>query len=201
MKRPDSLRRMTPFALVVLLLPACSGSVNEAGDTTLAPTTTTTTTAPTTTTTVVESATTTSDVTGSEVAPFHEMPAFSVAVVGTATCIFSMPTEGLTIDCDLDLTDPRVSGTEISSGYEFFAWGKNGRAWIGDGVITNPDGTWTGSLQGAENASGSSPVGEAHYFGEGAYEGLEFHYYFMHPEPVTGDTGPVEIRGWIYESG
>jgi hypothetical protein len=55
---------LIPLTLVVLLLPACSDSVDEAGDTTLAPTTTeavtTTTTAPTTTTTVDETTTTTS---------------------------------------------------------------------------------------------------------------------------------------------
>jgi hypothetical protein len=37
MMRPLSLRWLIPFALVVLLLPACSGSGEEAADTTLAP--------------------------------------------------------------------------------------------------------------------------------------------------------------------
>jgi hypothetical protein len=54
MVRPLSVRWLIPFALVVLLVPACSDSTDEAADTTHAPTTTTevvttTTTAPTTT--------------------------------------------------------------------------------------------------------------------------------------------------------
>ncbi len=53
MMRPLSLRWLVPLALVVLLLPACSDSGDEAADTTLAPTSTTeamtTTAAPTTT--------------------------------------------------------------------------------------------------------------------------------------------------------
>ncbi len=40
MMRSLSLRWLTPFALVVLMLPACSDSADEAADTTLAPTTT-----------------------------------------------------------------------------------------------------------------------------------------------------------------
>ena len=54
MMRPFTLRWLIPFALVVLLLPGCGDSSDEATDTTLAPTTTTavptTTAAPTTTT-------------------------------------------------------------------------------------------------------------------------------------------------------
>jgi hypothetical protein len=53
MMRPLSLRRLIPFILIVLLLPACGDSADDAADTTLAPTTTTlpptTTAAPTTT--------------------------------------------------------------------------------------------------------------------------------------------------------
>ena len=53
MTRPLSVRRLIPFALVVLMLPACSDSGDEAADTTLASTTVaaaaTTTTATTTT--------------------------------------------------------------------------------------------------------------------------------------------------------
>jgi hypothetical protein len=65
MMRPFSLRWLVPLALVVLLLPACSDSGDEATDTTVAPTATaaaTTTEAPTTTieaTTAPTSATTT----------------------------------------------------------------------------------------------------------------------------------------------
>jgi hypothetical protein len=40
MVRPLSVRWLIPFALVVLLVPACSDSTDEAADTTHAPTTT-----------------------------------------------------------------------------------------------------------------------------------------------------------------
>ena len=61
-----------------------------------------------------------------------------------------------------------------------------------DAVITNDEGSWSGSAQAAENDD-AIPSGEAHYVGEGAYEGLEFHYYFFHAD--LGDD--AEIRGWI----
>jgi hypothetical protein len=61
MMRPLSVRWLIPFALVVLLVPACSDSADEAADTTLAPTTTEATT--TTTTTTAAPTTTTVDTT------------------------------------------------------------------------------------------------------------------------------------------
>ena len=72
MKRPYLLRRMTPFALVVLLLAACSGSSDESADTTLAPSTTeqaTTTVAPTTATAAPTTTTTVAPTTTTTVAP------------------------------------------------------------------------------------------------------------------------------------
>ena len=39
-----------------------------------------------------------------------------------------------------------------------------------------------------------APCGETHYEGEGAYTGLEFHYYFCHTEDEA------QLRGWIYQS-
>ena len=46
-----------------------------------------------------------------------------------------------------------------------------------------------------DDAAVPAPIGEAHYIGEGAYEGLEFHYYFADLEIAEG--GPVVVHGWI----
>ena len=92
------------------------------------------------------------------------------------------------------MNDPRVSGTERQDRFRFVI-GRPGFAtvWVSEeATITNADGTWRGSVQAAES-SDAWPIGEAHYVGEGAYEGLEFHYYFA-------DIGPVELHGWIFSS-
>jgi hypothetical protein len=53
-----------------------------------------------------------------------------------------------------------------------------------------------GSAQVAtDDAALPAQVGEAHYFGEGAYEGLEFHYYFA--DLGIAEGGTVVMHGWI----
>jgi hypothetical protein len=133
-------------------------------------------------------------------APFHVVPPDATVVAGTADCEFS--DDGLGADgepgaflvvCELDLTDPRVSGTERHDRFDFVQEGPDGMVWlVEDATITNADGTWRGSAQAAED-NRAIPSGEAHYVGEGAYEGLEFHYYFFHAD--LGDE--AEVRGWI----
>ncbi len=61
-----------------------------------------------------------------------------------------------------------------------------------EAVLTNDEGSWRGSVEGAEGRD-TLPSGEVHYVGEGAYEGLEFHHYF------AADQDPAEavVRGWI----
>ena len=54
-------------------------------------------------------------------------------------------------------------------------------------VITNAEGTWRGSAQGADDP-GANPTGEAHFLGEGGYEGLEFHYYFDQTHRPMGES-------------
>lgn len=126
-----------------------------------------------------------------EAAPFHAVPDDSVAVTGTATCDTSWLGGLLTVECVLDMSDPRVSGNEIQPDIHFFAAGLDARVWmVEEAVITNEDGTWRGSAQGAEDLAGT-PIGEAHYVGEGGYEGLVFHYYFADLDDQ------VELRGWI----
>lgn len=132
-------------------------------------------------------------------APFPRVPADAVVVSGSAACEVS--DEGLDpeggpgylVVCELDLSDPRVSGTERHDRFHFVTERGGGTVWLAeDAVITNADGTWRGSVQAAEDAR-ATPAGEAHYVGDGAYEGLEFHYYFFHADLAV----PAEVRGWV----
>ena len=133
----------------------------------------------------------------SRAVPFHAVPDDAEVVWGTASCRTSSYIGGFALSCKLDMSDPRVSGTETIEQYRGFADGPGGHQWIlGDDVITNAEGTWRGSSQGSKDAA-AKPLGESHYIGEGAYEGLEFHYYFAHPE---FPTGPSHLRGWIASS-
>jgi hypothetical protein len=128
----------------------------------------------------------------SSAAPFHAVPDDAEVVWGTARCRLSGP--GFKLTCELDMSDPRVSGTETIEQLQWFAEGSGGREWIlGQDVISNAEGTWRGSSQGSDDYPGN-PIGEAHFVGEGAYEGLEFHYHFAQP---TFPTGKVHLRGWI----
>lgn len=137
-----------------------------------------------------------------ETAPFHAIPADSVVVTGTATCEFSQegvdPTGGDNNDlvtCELDMSDVRVGGTEVHDRFRYYVEDETGWVWVAeDAVITNDEGTWRGSAQAADDVS---PIGEAHYVGEGAYEGLEFHYYFASLRNA-GDS--AQVRGWISSS-
>ena len=139
-----------------------------------------------------DSATTTSD-SDTKTAPFHAVPDDAQVVWGTVQCRASGGVVGV-LKCELDMSDPRVSGTETIEEYQIVA-ATDPAVWIFDHVITNADGTWRGSSQGADDPAGN-PTGEAHFVGEGAYEGLEFHYYFTEPVLLEGGF----LRGWISES-
>jgi hypothetical protein len=129
----------------------------------------------------------------SNAAPFHAVPDDAQVVWGSASCLASTA-GGLTLTCELDMSDPRVSGTESLEQFQWFAEGSGGREWIfGRDVITNAGGTWRGSCQGSDDYPGN-PAGEAHFVGEGAYEGLEFRYYFAQPDFPDGEA---HLRGWI----
>ena len=136
-----------------------------------------------------------------DVAPFHAVPDGSVVVEGTASCEISLDgevsTEGeepFLVVCALDTSDPRVSGTERQDHYRLLAGRIGaGAVWVLDeALLTNDEGTWRGSVQAAEGRD-SLPHGEAHYDGEGPYEGLEFHYYFFAPQV----NDQAVVRGWI----
>jgi hypothetical protein len=141
-------------------------------------------------------ATSTTSESDSNVVPFHAVPDDAQVVWGTASCRASFG-DDLVLQCEIDMSDPRVSGTETIEQYRGFAEGSGGREWTFDrDVITNAEGTWRGSAQGSDDPPGV-PVGESHLVGEGAYDGLEFHYYFAQPAWPGGDA---HLRGWISES-
>ena len=148
---------------------------------------------------VRDSGSTTDGATTTEAAPLQAIPADAVVVSGTAECQFSDAGvdpdggAGFLVVCELDMSDPRVSGTERHDQFRFFNGGGVGDVWVAEeATITNAEGSWRGAAQAADDGL---PSGEAHYIGEGAYEGLEFHYYFGHLE----DT--ILLRGWISGGG
>ena len=144
------------------------------------------------------------ETTATEAAPFHPIPADAVVVWGSATCDFSEEGvdpeggAGFLVGCELDMSDARVSGTERQDRFRFVVGSVGaGTVWLAEeAVITNAEGTWRGSAQAAENDE-AIPSGEAHYVGEGAYEGLEFHYYFFHADL----DDKAQLRGWISGGG
>lgn len=109
---------------------------------------------------------------------FHAVAADAVAVSGTADCVRSgsgTATEGgsrLLVSCRLDLTDPRVSGDERHDQLRFLVRERGGTVWqADDAAISNDGGTWRGTVKAADDSAGT-PTGEAHYLGEGVYQGL-----------------------------
>lgn len=102
-----------------------------------------------------------SEPTTTEAAPFHAIPADAVGVTGTALCTFSdtgVTPEGgpggFRVSCELEMSDPRVSGTEVSDRYRFHNTEQRGgkaNVWVAEEVIlTNEDGVWRGITQAAE---------------------------------------------------
>lgn len=165
-------RRRILMMVAVIPLAACGSSTSEtAASTSAAETTTVAPAAPDSPT------------------PFHAVPTEPVLITGSATCSFSF--EPFSATCQLDLSDPRVTGTETHDSIIFHPGGEVGDVWFAaDAMITNDEGSWTGSAQAADDGV---PIGEAHYVGDGAYEGLEFHYYFF-----QADLGsPAKVLGWI----
>lgn len=129
-------------------------------------------------------------------AEFPAIPADSVVVTGTATCVFSQegvdPTGGDNNDlatCELDMSDPRVSGTETHDRFRYFEVGGNWVWVVEEAIITNSEGTWRGTAQAVDDGT---PIGEARYVGEGAYDGLVLHYYFSAP-----GIDEAVVHGWI----
>jgi hypothetical protein len=138
-------------------------------------------------------------------APLHAVPADSVFVSGTADCTFTPEGEGYLAECTLDMSDPRVSGSERQAGWRRVVIGSEqspGTVWVADTLsITNAEGSWHGSAQSTD-LSDSGTLLEAHYVGEGAYQGLEFHYYLADVSAGLEDADvPVVMHGWISGGG
>jgi hypothetical protein len=139
------------------------------------------------------------------VTPFHAIPATSTRVSGTAACdstgsgtIDPQGELDVLVTCQLSLSDPRVSGSETQDRVRILAGdvGAGDVRVAEDARITTSEGTWRGRVQAAtDDAAVPAAIGEAHYIGEGAYEGLEFHYYFADLDSAEG--GPVAVHGWI----
>ena len=106
--------------------------------------------------------------------------------------------------CETESSDPRVSGTEDLMVVTRVADYATGGTWtVQDSTLTNDQGVWRGTSQGIVDLVGVLPFaeglwpynyGEAHYVGEGAYEGLEYHYFF------SGSNGKGGVAGWITSS-
>ena len=172
-------QQMIVIAAALLSMAACGSS-----ETTTSTAATQTAAAASTTET-----TTAAPATRDRFAPFHAVPTDMSLISGSATCTFSF--DPLVATCRLDMSDPRVTGTETHAGIIVFDGGEVGDVWFAaDATITNDGGSWTGWAQAADDAV---PIGEANYVGDGAYAGLEFHYYFY-----QADIGsPAKVLGWI----
>ena len=145
----------------------------------------------------------------------HQPPDLSaspdaVVVVGTGVC--SMRNEGFYEEdgvyivlerfiCEDTMSDPRVTGTEELVVKTKYVDETTGGIWTaGEATLTTDDGIWRGTAWGIVDLAGVLPwakgsfpfnYGEAHWIGEGPYEGLEYHWY------ITGSNSEAAITGWI----
>jgi hypothetical protein len=134
--------------------------------------------------------------------PFHGIPDAFETVSGKAECFVNgyggidpaTGGAGWIVSCWLEMDDPRVSGHEVANRIRITERDGTGYVWVAEeATITNDEGTWRGIIQTADN--GSQRNGEGHFIGEGAYEGLEYHYFF------GVNVADEHIRaGWVYPS-
>lgn len=183
--------------------------------TTTVPPSTTATVAPTTTmavtTTVVKSA---DEASSSDTEPWANVPATSDTVMvygseasGTPAQIGSDVSDGVTVltlqyTDRVEMSDPRASGTAewtavltSPDGNEF------GGTWVAENAtLTNEGGEWVGYRTGTYIQSRHMPsavtsntgvlVGEVHYIGQGAYDGLRMDLYTS-SDGIIGSIRPV----------
>ena len=140
-------------------------------------------------------------------------PDDAIVVVGSGVCEMTSVSDEV-VDgvnmivelfvCEDTMSDPRVSGTEELLVETRLVDSTVGGTWTTrEATLTNDGGTWSGTLQGIVDLEGVLPFaeglvpynyGEAHFVGEGAYEGLEYHYY------ISGSNGEAGVTGWITSS-
>lgn len=134
----------------------------------------------------------------------------AVVVVGAGTC--QMRNEGFTevegfgvvterFICEDVMSDPRVTGTQELVVITKYADDTIGGIWTAEeATLITEEGTWRGVAWGIVDFVGVLPFaerevpfnyGEAHYIGEGPYEGLEYHWY------LTGSNSESGVTGWI----
>jgi hypothetical protein len=136
-------------------------------------------------------------------------PEDATVVVGTGTCTLEslgdeivdgvrVVTERFT--CHDEMSDARVTGTETLAVTTRLSSSLGGTWSTAEAVLTTEGGTWRGWAQGVVDLSGVLPFaegvtpfnyGEGHYLGEGAYKGLEYHYY------MSGSNEEAGVTGWI----
>lgn len=140
-------------------------------------------------------------------------PDDATVVVGSSICRMTPVSDVMDGDvevlvehfvCEDDMSDPRVSGTQDLMIVSRVAdWATGGTWTVQDATLTNDQGVWRGSAQGVFDLVGVLPAaegvvpynyGEGHYVGEGAYEGLEYHYF------MTGSNSQAGMTGWITSS-
>ncbi|NTV38631.1 MAG: hypothetical protein HGA51_01550 [Demequinaceae bacterium] len=107
--------------------------------------------------------------------------------------------------CDTTSSDQRISGhEEFTMVATILDPTVGGACIIDDAVLSTDQGTWRGSGRCMVDLAGVlSPAkyveptyfGDVAYVGEGAYSGLEYHYY------LYGMQGEIAHAGWIAESG
>lgn len=140
-------------------------------------------------------------------------PEDATVVVGSSVCTLASLGDELVdgvrviterFECDDTMSDPRVTGTEVLPMTTRLASGVGGTWSAPDTVLTTDGGTWRGWAQGVLDMTGAFPLakgiipfnyGEAHYVGEGAYEGLEYHLY------MSGSNEDAGLTGWITSTG
>ena len=134
----------------------------------------------------------------------------AVVVIGTGQC--SMRNTGFeeidgvfyvteVFSCADTMSDPRVTGTQDFVSVTKYVDENTGGIWFAEEMtLTTDEGTWRGTGWGIVDLEGVLPwaeglwpfnYGEAHYTGEGPYEGLEYHYF------VAGSNNQAAVTGWI----
>lgn len=134
--------------------------------------------------------------------PMAEVLAGRVPVIGTETCQHAVDAEEVlddgsevireTFTCDVEMSDPRASGTEVSQAETTIIEPDDVTvAWTGEGTVANDEGSWSGPSEGVYSTESAMNYGQVTYEGQGAYGGLIMHLLF------AGINGQLSYSGWI----